>query len=174
MCPSCIVREEWEELVTEAENCYRYLTEHTCFQKNAVQSLSHVLALCDGTPEEKCKKTKELYDTLKACGLKYGTSYELPMLGVLAMGYDDYEALAEELAEVSAWLSKQKGFGFWGSVTAKRRLMFAGMLLQESEEKNELSETTLVQGTVAIVVAQEAAMMATIAASTAASTAANS
>lgn len=164
-----------EELVTEAEACYRFLAEHTRYPKNSVQSLSHVLALYDGTAEEKCEKTMELFETLKSCGLKYGTNYELPMLGILAMTNKDYEALAEELAEVSTWLSKQKGFGFWGYVTVKQRLMFAGMLLQEPEGQNEVSETALVQSAIATVVAQEAAMMAVIAASSAsAASAANS
>ncbi|MBP3618046.1 MAG: DUF4003 domain-containing protein [Lachnospiraceae bacterium] len=164
-----------EALVTEAETCYRFLTEHTRYPKNSVQSLSHVLALYDGTAEEKCEKVVELYETFKACGLKYGTNYELPMLGILAMTKDDYEALAEELSEVSTWLSKQKGFGFWGSVTLKQRLMFAGMLLQESEGQDEVSETALLQSAIATVVAQEAAMLAVMAASaSAAATAANS
>ena len=164
-----------EELVTEVERCYRFLTEHTRYPKNSVQSLSHVLALYDGTAEEKCEKVVELYETLKACGLKYGNNYELPMLGILAMTNKNYEELAEELAEVSTWLSKQKGFGFWGYVSVRQRLMFAGMLLQESEEQNEVSETALLQSAIATVVAQEAAMMAVIAASTAsAASAANS
>ena len=149
-----------EELVKEAESCYRYLTEHTHFPKNSVQSLSHILALCDGTPEEKCEKTIELYDTLLGNGMKYGNMYELPMLGVLAVNNTDYDSLAEELKEVSTWLSKQKGFGFWGSITVKQRLMFGGMLLQDSEEEGVLSESALVQSAVATVVAQEAAMMA--------------
>ncbi len=163
-----------EELVTEAERCYRYLAEHTRFPKNSVQSLSHVLALCDGVPEEKCEKTIELYDTLKAYGLKYGDVYELPMLGILAVNSKDFEYLAEELQEVSTWLSKQKGFGFWGSITVKQRLMFGGMLLQDTEEEGVLSESTLVQSAVATIVAQEAAMMAVMASTTAASMAANS
>ncbi len=157
-----------EELVTEAEACYRFLTEHTRYQKNSVQSLSHVLALYDGTAEEKCEKVMELYETLKACGLKYGTNYELPMLGILAMTNKNYEALAEELAEVSTWLSKQKGFGFWGYVSVRQRLMFAGMLLQEREEQNAVSETALIQSSIATVVAQQAAMISIMAASSAA------
>lgn len=160
-------------LVTEAEACYRFLTEHTRYPKNSVQSLSHVLALYDGTAEEKCEKVMELYDTLKACGLKYGTNYELPMLGILAMTNTNYEALAEELAEVSTWLSKQKGFGFWGYVSVRQRLMFAGMLLQE--EENEVSETALVHSSIATVIAQQAAMLSVmVATSAAASSAANS
>lgn len=161
-----------EALVTEAERCYRFLTEHTRYPKNSVQSLSHVLALYDGTAEEKCEKVMELYEILKACGLKYGISYELPMLGVLAMTNKEYEVLAEELAEVSAWLSKKKGFGFWGYVTLKQRLMFAGMLLQEGEDK--VSETALLQSSIATVVAQQTAMLAIMMSSTAAATAANS
>lgn len=160
-----------DELVTEAEQCYRLLQKRG-FGKNAVQSLSHVLALCDGTPEEKCNKTIALYDELLANGCKYGVSYELPTLGVLAMEHDNYEALADEIKEVDAWLSGQKGFGFWGSITKKQRLMFAGMLLQEPEGQNDLSESAMVQSTVAIVVAQEAATLAAISACTAASVAA--
>lgn len=164
-----------EELVIEAETCYRFLTEQTRYPKNSVQSLSHVLALYDGTAEEKCKKVIELYETLQACGLKYGTGYELPMLGILAMTNENHEVLTEELEEVSTWLSKQKGFGFWGYVTLKQRLMFAGMLLQELERQNEVSETALLQSAIATVVAQEAAMLAVMAASaSAAATAANS
>lgn len=161
-----------EELVTDAEACYRFLTEHTRYPKNSVQSLSHVLALYEGTVEEKCEKVMELYDTLKACGLKYGTNYELPMLGILAMTNQDYEALAEELAEVSTWLSKQKGFGFWGYVSVRQRLMFAGMLLQE---QSDVSETALMQSSIATVIAQQAAMLSVmVATSAAATTAANS
>ena len=161
-----------EELVTEAETCYRFLTEHTRYPKNSVQSLSHVLALYDGTAEEKCEKVMELYETLRACGLRYGTGYELPMLGILAMTNENYEVLAEELEEVSAWLSKQKGFGFWGYVSVRQRLMFAGMLLQEQEEQNAVSETALFQSSIATVVAQQAAMLAIMMSSTAAATSA--
>lgn len=163
-----------EELVAEAEACYRFLTEHTRYPKNSVQSLSHVLALYDGKPEEKCEKVIELYDTLKACGLKYGTNYELPVLGILAMTSNNYEALAEELTEVSTWLSKQKGFGLWGSVSVRQRLMFAGMLLQEQEGQKEVSETALIQSSIATVVAQQAAMISVMAASSAAATSASS
>jgi len=161
-----------EALVTDAEACYRFLAEHTRYPKNSVQSLSHVLALYDGMVEEKCEKVIELYETLKACGLKYGTGYELPMLGILAMTKNDYEVLAEELTEVSSWLSKQKGFGFWGSVTVKQRLMFAGMLLQKGE--SEVSETALLQSSIATVVAQQAAMIAVMVASASAAASASS
>lgn len=163
-----------EELVAEAEACYRFLTEHTRYPKNSVQSLSHVLALYDGKPEEKCGKVIGLYDTLKACGLKYGTNYELPVLGILAMISNNYEALAEELTEVSTWLSKQKGFGLWGSVSVRQRLMFAGMLLQEQEGQKEVSETALIQSSIATVVAQQAAMISVMAATSAAATSASS
>lgn len=138
-----------------------------------MQSLSHVLALYEGDAEEKCEKVMALYETLKACGLKYGTNYELPMLGILAMTNSDYEALAEEMTEVSTWLSKQKGFGFWGYVSVRQRLMLAGMLLQE-QEQNEVSETALIQSSIATVIAQQAAMLAVMSASTAAAASAAS
>ena len=84
------------------------------------------------------------------------------------MEHEDYEALAEEMKEVDTWLSKQKGFGVFGSISIKQRLMYAGMLLQNKKEQGVLSESAALQSTLAILVAQEAAMMAMMAASTAA------
>lgn len=73
-----------EQIVEETEQCYRLLKPEF-FSGNAVQSLSHVLALREGKAEDKCKATMELFHSLKARGCKYGTDYELATLGVLAM-----------------------------------------------------------------------------------------
>ena len=111
-----------EVLLGDAEECYKIL-KNNFFSSNAVQSLSHVLAMCDGEPENKCQKTMELFQKLKEAGHKYGTSYELPTLGVLAMADGNQDEIAAEMAEIDQWLSEQKGFGFFSSISAKQRLM---------------------------------------------------
>ncbi len=98
-------------LLEDAQIIYTTLKEHF-FSANAVQSLSHVLALAEGEIEKKVERTIELYRQLKMRGYKYGTSYELPTLGVLALGEQNITELVEEMIEVDTWLSKQKGFGF--------------------------------------------------------------
>lgn len=155
------------ELIEDAENCYHILKKEF-FSPNAVQTLSHVLALCDGTADEKCRKTMELFTKLKAAGYKYGTEYELSTLGVLAMGVTSVEETIQDIIAIDEWLSKQKGFGIFSGISRKQRLMYAGILAQQEYVNGDALQTAAVSGVVSLVVAQEAAMCAVIAASTAA------
>ncbi|MEA4933822.1 MAG: DUF4003 family protein [Lawsonibacter sp.] len=127
-----------DTLIGDAERCFQILKPQF-FSSNAVQSLGHVLALCDGEAQTKCQRTLELFDLLQAAGCKYGTSYELPTLGVLAMSGDNCSDLAQELAEIDGWLSEQDGFGFFSGVSGKQRLMYAGMIAMQEY----LSETAM-------------------------------
>jgi hypothetical protein len=160
------------ELIYEIESCYHQLKQNF-FSSNAVQSLSHVLALGQGTVEEKCSKTMQLFYGLKEVGLKYGTSYELPTLGVLALAEGDKNQIIQEIAEINNWLSHQKGFGFFSSVTAKQRLMYAGIVTQREYINTNAMQSAAVNSTISLIAAQEAAMCAAIAASTAAAASAS-
>ena len=154
-------------LLGDAEECYKIL-KNNFFSSNAVQSLSHVLAMCDGEPENKCQKTMELFQKLKEAGHKYGTSYELPTLGVLAMADGNQDEIAAEMAEIDQWLSEQKGFGFFSSISAKQRLMYAGMIAQQDYIIDKMMQSAAVNGVISLIVAQQAAMCAAITASAAA------
>lgn len=163
-----------ENLIHDAEACYRILKPNF-FSGNAVQSLSHILALCDGQAEEKCERTIILFNKLKAAGHKYGTEYELPTLGVLAMTDGDADEIIREMIEIDAWLSAQSGFGFFSSISKKQRLMYAGILAQKDFAQNGAMETAAINSTISLILAQEVAMCAAVAASaTAANNAANS
>ena len=157
--------------VEEMEECYKVLKEHF-FSGNAVQSLSHVLTLGEGSPGEKCRKSIELFEKLKSAGCKYGTGYELPTLGVLALLDAGTELVASEVAEVNDYLKTQKGFGAFG-IGAKQRVMYAGMLVADeyTTEEPKALNTAAISGTISMVAAQEAALLAAIAASTAAASA---
>lgn len=163
-----------DELIYEIESCYQQLKSNF-FSSNAVQSLSHVLALGQGTVEAKCRKTMDLFNGLKDAGYKYGTSYELPTLGVLALADGPKDKMIQEIVEINNWLSRQKGFGFFSSVTAKQRLMYAGIITQlEYINTDDAMQSTAVNSTISLIVAQQAAMFAAIATSTAASASASS
>ena len=156
-----------EVLLGDAEECYKIL-KNNFFSSNAVQSLSHVLSMCDGEPENKCQKTMELFQKLKEAGHKYGTSYELPTLGVLAMADGNQDEIVAEMAEIDQWLSEQKGFGFFSSISAKQRLMYAGMIAQQDYINDKMMQSAAVNGVISLIVAQQAAMCAAITASAAA------
>lgn len=155
-----------EVLLGDAEECYKTLKSNF-FSSNAVQSLSHVLAMCDGEPKIKCQRTMELFQKLKEAGHKYGTSYELPTLGVLAMADGNQDEIAAEMAEIDQWLSEQKGFGFFSSISAKQRLMYAGMIAQQDYINDKMMQSAAVNGVISLIVAQQAAMCAAITASAA-------
>lgn len=118
-----------DDLVIEQqmEKCYTLL-KPSFFSGNAVQALSHVLALGEGSAEEKCGKAIRLFDLLKNGGRKYGTSYELSTLGALTLLDADEHSIAADMLEVDAYLKEQRGFGTFG-IGSKQRLMYAGMLV---------------------------------------------
>lgn len=164
-----------EQIVQETETCYELL-KAKFFAGNAVQSLSHVLALGEGPANEKCRRTMELYDGLKERGYRYGTGYELATLGVLALLPSDTAVVMKDIMEVDDFLSRQKGYGFFG-LDKKQRLMHAGMLVScdyIGKTDNLAMNTAAIGGTISLIAAQEMAMCAAIAASTAAAASANS
>lgn len=158
-----------EQIVEETERCYSIMKKEFS-SANAVQSLSHVLALGDGTVEEKCYRTKELYEKLKAKGYKYGKGYELATLGVLASLPVELDRIVDDMIEVDEFLAGQKGYGILG-IEKKQRLMHAGMLVtsdyMESAEHSVMN-TTAISSTISMIVAQQAALCAAVAASSAA------
>ena len=162
---------EDSELIADMEACYDILKGQFS-SSNSVQSLSHVLALSDGTPEEKCKKVFALNQELKNSGRKYGTYYELAVLGAVSLVSDDIKALAEDMLGVDAFLANQKGYGFFG-IDKKTRLMHAAMLVAGDYSKEGNTGTAAITGTLAMVAAQQAAMCAVMASSAAAASSSN-
>ena len=162
-----------EQVVAEAEACYDLLKPEF-LSRNAVQSLSHVLALSEGRAEEKCAATIGLFRDLKEQGYPYGTNYELATLGVLAILPADQTAVMADVMEVDDFLSGQKGYGFFGP-GRKQRIMHAGMLVTSDYiGQSDTMRTAAVGGTLSLIAAQQAAMCAAIAASAAAASSAGS
>ena len=161
-----------EQIVEQTESCYQLLREEF-FSGNAIQSLSHVLAMGQGSPESKCHRLLNLYYALKENGMRYGREYELPTLGVLAMLPAGVDALTMDMAEVDEYLADQRGYGFFGA-SRKQRLMHAAMLVAcdyTGGENQTIMNTAALNGTIALIIAQEMAICATIAASSAAAAA---
>lgn len=160
------------ELIEEAERCYDLLHDHFC-SGNAIQSLSHVLAMVDQPADVKCSRTMDLFYGLKKRGYTYGSGYELATLGVLALLESDpagQDKVMEEIMEVDDFLADQKGYGILG-IGRKQRLMHAAMIVTSAHMEIESTQTmrhAAIGGTVSLIAAQQAAMCAAIAASSAA------
>ena len=163
-------------LLRDAERCYDVL-KSKFHDKNALQSLSHVLALADGemgTVDDKCRNTAMLYDMLKEKKQRYGTGYELSTLGSLATLPGELEEIASDLIDVSEFLKTQKGYGFFG-IDKKPRLMHAAMIVtSERIGGSDANSYAAINGTVSMIAAQHAALCASLTISMAATCAASS
>ena len=157
-----------EEIVSETEACFDILKEKF-ISRNAVQSLSHVLAIGEGSAEDKCRRTIELYNGLKEAGCKYGTGYELATLGVPALLPEDLDTVIGDIKEADKFLSKQKGYGFLGC-GKHQRLMHAAMLVSGAYigDSGNIMDSAAISSAVSLIVAQQIGVCAAVAASGAA------
>ena len=155
-----------DEIIDETEYCYEYMKKKFTFHGNAVQSLSHVLTLCEGMPEEKCRRASAIYDALLTRKISYGKDYELATLGALVNIDMTPEELADEIADASEYLKTCKGFGDW-SIGTKTRTMFAALLAAQAYAPVSIAMDASVIGTsLAMVIAEEACLMVTMMACT--------
>lgn len=175
-----------DALISDMEACYQ-LVRQRFSGRNAAQSVSHVLALSPGAPEDKVSRLIDLYDGLRAAGGKYGKQYQLSTLAAVSVLDAEVSDIVRDMMEVDAFLSKQKGYGFL-SASRQTRMMHAAMLVandycaQDSalaavmrDTISELaSQTAVMTSTLALIAAQQAAMCAVIAANAATSAATSS
>ena len=160
-----------DAIIEETEKCFKLLKEafkdQLFMDGNALQALALVLALCEGTAEDKCDRTMQLFRLMKDKKHKYGTSYELATLGAVAMSTEDYDSLSDEIIEVYEWLGEQKGFGFWSMLPSRQKLMYAALITMqeyrgEGNDHEEVGAAAAVSGIISLVIAQEVAMYVAI------------
>ncbi|MCF0145552.1 MAG: DUF4003 family protein, partial [Eubacterium sp.] len=159
-----------EEIVSEMEQAYKMLKD-SGFGGGASLNVSRVFALAGGDVSEKCGKLKKVFDYLAVHGRKYGKDYGLGVLAGLVSLPVPAETLAEEMLEIDAYLSKQKGYGILG-YSKTERLMQAAMILAgfyAGEGQNKGGEMSTITGTLAMLAALQVALIAGISAGAAVS-----
>lgn len=158
-----------EALIADMESCYHVLKERF-HDSDCVQTMTHILAMENVDASAKCGKVFTLYDMLAQHGVKYGKHHQMATLAALAMLDADPDALARDMIDVDAFLSGQKGYGFFG-IDRKTRLMHAAMIVSDEYMPRDAVDTAALTGTIALIIAQQMAACAVIASTAAASTA---
>ena len=151
-----------DTIIREMEECYNYLkkTLKVKVGTNEMQGLSEVLAMTDGNLLEKCDKVVNIYNTFASHGQKYGAEYnEFASLAALIDIDIDTDDLVDEIIETAEYLKNKKGFGGW-SMDRKQRLMFAAMIVADAYNADGAVTTySAINSTVAMVIAEEVAIM---------------
>ena len=158
-----------QQLIDEAEQCYDLLRKKFS-DKNAVQTVSHILAMTNGSPEDKVNRMCRMFDMLADAGHKFGKHYELSTLAAVSIIEADEKELVDNIIDIDSQLSGQKGYGVL-SLDKKTRLMHAAMLTADLYGDSENTQAAVSASALAMIAAEEAAICAAIVATTAASNA---
>lgn len=145
-------------LLDEMERCYQDLGKKFR-NKNAVQSLSHVLAVNPVDTTEKCQRVEDIFNQLKEQKHKYPSGFELAVLGTLAMLNVPTETLVEEIIDADDFLKKQEGFGTFNVGTEKRRMYAALMVMDTHMPPADTAHESLVNSVLALVIAMEVCIL---------------
>ena len=157
------------ELIDDAEKCYELLREKFS-DKDSVQTVSHILSMTNGAPDEKVNRMIRMFDALKKAGRKFGKHFELSTLAAVSIIDADEKELVDSMIAIDSLLSGQNGYGAL-SLDKKTRLMHAAMLTANLYGESDNAQAAVSASALAMIAAQEAAMCAAIAASAAASSA---
>ncbi len=98
-----------DELIEDMEACYKLLKKRA--DNNSIQTVSHVLAMANGDPEDKCAKFGELYDSMIKKGRKYGKHYELAMLAALSITKFSSAEILDDISDSENFLSQHRSVG---------------------------------------------------------------
>lgn len=116
-------------MIDDMEKCYSLLKKNF-FSKNAVQSLTHVLAVNDDFAERKCEKAMMIFNDLKKMKHEFGTGVELALIGALAFIDMTPAQIAEYVCGADDFLKKKPGFGgLLGIGSTARRLLAAQLVI---------------------------------------------
>lgn len=166
-----------DALVDEMEACFKYIKAEIRPEEDALQSLTHVLTISEGSYEAKCERLISLYNAFKEQNRKYSRHYEISVLGSLAISTSvPVNELVDEVLEIDAFLKAQKGYGPL-SIDKMTRLMHACMLYVNAcmqDECRRNSNMSAMTGAISVIASQHAATCACIAACTTAAASSSS
>ena len=160
------------ELIDDMEKCFDLL-KIKFSHKSSIQSISHVLALTEGSAREKVEHLNDLYDSLREAGKKFGIYTELSTLAAVSILDNESERVRDRIIGIDDFLSKQKGYGLLG-LDKKARLMHATMLTTDLYDSAQIAQTTASTSAIAMAAAQSLAVCVIITSTIAANAASTS
>ena len=160
------------ELIDDMEKCFDLL-KIKFSHKSSIQSISHVLALTEGSAREKVEHLNDLYDSLREAGKKFGIYTELSTLAAVSILDNETERVRDRIIAIDDFLSKQKGYGLLG-LDKKARLMHATMLTTDLYDSAQIAQTTASASAIAMAAAQSLAVCVIITSTIAANSASTS
>lgn len=144
----------------EAEEIYALVKGKLKADKDTLQMLSHILAIREGRPAEKCEKLCALSDGLKAAGHSLGRGSRLAILGILADSGLPTEGLVERICETDDFLKQYKPFrGLFGVGKDCRRMFAVQMVHSALSGEDSIGASAMVTASVELAIITMILMM---------------
>lgn len=140
-----------DALIEDMEACYKALKTKFSSSGDA-QTAAQILAVAEGSPEEKAQRVIDLYNALQESDVEYGRFRELAPLAAFSSIDSTTQNLVEEIKEVDAFLKTQKGYG---SGKEKERAMHAVMIVSDQYECNNQVNSTVVTTTLEMLIDEQ-------------------
>lgn len=128
--------------------------------RNALQSLSHVLSLYQGSMEDICQKVVTIYNLLKEQKHRFSSDIKLVSLGVLALTDADPQIITENIIEVDEYLKDHRGLGNFVLGATERRMFAAQLVLSQYHQATPIAGDSLLSNALAVTIATEVSMAA--------------
>lgn len=148
-------------LVQDMEQSYEIIREKFKWNRDGLQTVSHILSLNDDVPKSKAQKVINIYETLRDMGRKYSTYSELSILGSLANIQMDVKEIATQIVETDEFLKSHKGFGNFLLGADTRLLYAANIVIINNKEKIKISDNpnSLISSTLGMILTQQLIMI---------------
>lgn len=143
-----------DTLFAEIEKCFEGC-KGFFKNKNARQTLSHVLALSTLSSEEKCRKTGEIWKLLKNSNHKFGTNHEIAILGTLISLDLSTDDIVKHIVDADEYLKQEKGFGNLALGAEKRRMYAAIAVMCAFKPEDKTIQETVLSSSMAIAIQME-------------------
>lgn len=128
-----ITGREHDLIMGDAEACFAILKAQKFGESNAIQSLSHVLALYPDSAGDKCALVTAVRQGLQDAGHTYPSGGRLALLGMLAGTGESAESLIEMIAEADDFLKAEPCFSnLLHGVGKNARRMYAVQAVQSA------------------------------------------
>ena len=136
---------EVDDLIIEMEMDYDIL-EKEFPDNNALQTLTHILALYDLDVEEECQKAIRIKELLEKEGFSFREELDVTILGMLTTLSLTAEEIAANTAEAAGYLKEQEFLKSQGKDTSLLSRRFAAqmvLLCHQEEETDEEDPTSM-------------------------------
>lgn len=129
------------DILLEMDEAFRILKEN--FRSSQNQELSHILALNMESPGEKTNRFLEIYDLLKANGIKVSKYYHLEILAVLSLLEMDDADIIDQINQAELFLSSYPKFRGWNMFSDERILYAIMLVIKTNSHDSNLIDNVL-------------------------------